>query len=308
MAHLATQHQVFRVRWKHKALVALAAVLVGVAGHGPAIAAPALIWPFDCTKYYDVGDLTEAYDLQGVGVLCLNTLLAGPNGVEGPAADDMHLTIVSDTGGSFRIGNGGHQVSIGGIPQTLGTGNLPGESFRFGPGTIEVDISSHDGMDLQLPVDNQNPNVKRLCVRMSDAGVVLPGPDPCRPAPGQPPWIPPGEDVPPPDGPVFPIGDRVFPNRAWDTGGLILDFNGVAETPTLGLTLLALAVSIGVRSRRRRSSVTTSPDDACVRAARARQGRWVSGHSDLVTDRCMGVSVGQKNGWASFGSGSLPST
>ena len=222
----------------------------------PLPAASAPIWPNDCTRYYQIGDLSEAYQLQGEGILCFETLLAGPHAVQGGAADDLHLTITSLTGGSFRIGNPGHQVHYaGGGTEPLGTGNLAGESFHFDAGTVEVDITRHDGIDLLMPIWNRNPNVT-LCVRFSDAGVVLPGANPCRPAPGQPPWMPPNEDDPPANGPLFPIGEVVFPGREWTTGGIVFDLQPLSLPSTPALVLLVLpALAWSGRQRRLRQRV-----------------------------------------------------
>lgn len=214
-----------------------------------------LIYPQDCAPHWDVGNLTERYSIKGPVIkddyvlACFNTNPA-LNPIEGPALDDIHIRVTSPNGGRMVIGPSGFHVEIDGIAQTLGTGNLAGESFRF-DANADIVLFRHDGIPLDLPflVGLLGADV---CVNFSDNGVVLPPNAPC-PQIGDPPLpLQPPVDPFDPEDVANPF--RVFA-RADDFSTFSGFFIGEISEPSsaylLSLAMFALMGS-GIASMKRR--------------------------------------------------------
>ena len=208
-----------------------------------AIADPVLLWPDNCDYYWNIADVKESFLVRGpvadgaFVITCFNTITGA---VAGGLFDDFHISIYSPNGGNARIGTGGHQVAVGGVPQNLGTGNLAGDTFHFGPGLTSIDLVKHDGIDPMLPVMNWLVG-SIICFWPTESGKPAPD-DPCGPQLGDPPL--PNRPVDAPDPLVPPF--RIFEFAARGPG---IELFSVPEPSTISLVVLIflmVAASKGV--------------------------------------------------------------
>lgn len=237
--------------WVLSALCGLFTMLLQPAANAAPIGD--LIYPQDCAPHWDVGNLTERYFIKGPAIkgeyvlACFNTTPA-LTPIAGPALDDMHIRVTSPNGGRLVIGPPGFQVEINDIPQTLGTGNLAGESFHF-DANADILLVRHDGIPLDLPflVGLLGANV---CVNFSDNGVALPPNAPC-PQIGDPPL----PQQPPVD--PFDPDDVANPFRVFARAEDFSTFSGlfISEIPEpssaylMGMAMFALLAKRHARRR-----------------------------------------------------------